>query len=201
MNITLNDWTLIQDENKLQRGNQLIALQPLCVKALALLAENAGQVVSREALISQVWNGRIVSEDAINNCIRKIRKALDDDPKSPQQLETIPKKGYRLLSKPVDLTEEKQSTTTKTSFLRKHPYAWVASLMFLGSSLITLASSLPISMEVIEIRSDMSEAEKQAQYQKIVQRTENGGHMIKFEIAGTNRETKPKNETANQASL
>ena len=167
MNITVNDWTLLQEENKLRRGDEVIPLQPLCVKALSLLAQNVGHVVSREALISQVWNNRVVSEDAINNCIRKIRKALNDDPKSPQQLETIPTKGYRLLSKEAASHENRMETSKKNTSSKKRPFLWLASLLFVGSSLITVASSLPFSMEVIEIRIDMSEAEKQAQYQRI----------------------------------
>ncbi len=182
MTIAINGWTLLQDENKLRRNGEDIPLQPLCIKALMLFAENAGQVVSRETLIEKVWNGRVVSEDAINNCIKKIRKALKDNPREPELLETIPKKGYRLLPSQNKYAGEKSSVKA-VAYAQKKRFIWLASILFITTSLITIASSLNVSMEVIQITSDMSDTEKQAQYNRIVERTKDGGHMIKFDMS------------------
>ena len=53
------------------------------------LAERPGRVVSRQELMDSVWEGRIVGEDALNNCVKKLRRLLDDDPKNPEVIETI----------------------------------------------------------------------------------------------------------------
>ncbi len=192
MAITFNDWTLYEEENKLQHGKQDIPLQPLCVKALSLFAENAGQVVSRETLINKVWNGRIVSEDAINNCVKKIRKALGDNSKNPSILETIPKKGYRLL------VNSAQNQSVKTSIYKKKPLIWLMSIILLATSLMAISAKYPVSVEVIQISSDMSEAEKQSRYNRIIERTQNGGHLIKFDITTTKKSSLPKESLAKQ---
>jgi len=185
MAIVINDWILFQDENRLRRGDEDIPLQPLCVRALALFAENSGEVVTREMLIKKVWNGRIVSEDAINNCVKKIRKALNDNPKNPTLLETIPKKGYRLLAKKNQVPESIELSSERTFFFKKRTFKWLASLLVITTSLVTFASTIPVSMEVVTINSDMSDTEKQEQYKRIMERTKNGGHMIKIEIERT----------------
>jgi DNA-binding winged helix-turn-helix (wHTH) protein len=75
-------------------GNELI--EPRVLQVLVCLAKNDGQVISRDELITRCWQRRIVSEDAINRCIGKVRKLgeLCDTPSF--SLETIPRIGYRL---------------------------------------------------------------------------------------------------------
>ena len=172
MAISINDWQLLETENKLLRGDQEVMLQPLCAKLLAFLATRSGQVVSREQLVAQVWQGRVVSEDAINNCIKKIRKALNDDPKQPQMIQTIPKQGYRLINhKALDKSRP---------FTNKFRLPLI--ICALLGCLYTSYAFLPISMEVIQISQDMSEEEKQRRYQQVMERTQNGGHIIKLDV-------------------
>ena len=192
MSITINQWQLISEENRLVRGEEEIVLQPLCIKVLALLARHQGQVLSREILIKQVWSGRVVSEDALNNCIKKIRKALKDDPKAPNVIQTIPKRGYRLIAQTRPTLEPKSEVKPEPEKeLNAGGYSskfrWIAAVIFLASSLVTAASQLPFSMEVIKITEDMSEAEKQKQYERIIQQTEQGGHIIKLDIKTTEK--------------
>jgi TolB-like protein len=66
---------------------------------LSYLADRPGQVVSREALLSAVWPGVIVSDDALTQVVIKLRKALGDTPESPAYIQTISKGGYRLVAK------------------------------------------------------------------------------------------------------
>lgn len=65
---------------------------------LVFLCQNAGQVVTREEIEAKVWQNRVVSYDVVTNAIVKIRKALEDDPKHPRIIETLSKKGYRMLA-------------------------------------------------------------------------------------------------------
>ncbi|NIR31733.1 MAG: hypothetical protein GWN84_20955, partial [Gammaproteobacteria bacterium] len=53
--------------------------------------------VTREDLERSVWRGSVVGYDALTGCIAKLRKALEDDPRRPRYIETISKKGYRLI--------------------------------------------------------------------------------------------------------
>jgi TolB-like protein len=67
---------------------------------LVSLARNAGEVITRDQFIEQVWGGRIVSDEVLSRCISLLRNQLGDDPKNPEYIQTVPKIGYRLI-KPV----------------------------------------------------------------------------------------------------
>jgi TolB-like protein/Tfp pilus assembly protein PilF len=60
--------------------------------------DRAGEVVSREELLAAVWPGVVVGDDVLTQSINKLRKALGDKPRSPAYIETISKRGYRLIA-------------------------------------------------------------------------------------------------------
>jgi Tol biopolymer transport system component/DNA-binding winged helix-turn-helix (wHTH) protein len=72
-------------------------LEPKAMAVLLCLAEAAGEVVSRESLIQQVWEGGFVTDDVLTRAIGQLRKVFADDPERPAVIETIRKRGYRLL--------------------------------------------------------------------------------------------------------
>jgi DNA-binding winged helix-turn-helix (wHTH) protein/TolB-like protein len=69
-------------------------VEPRVMQALVALARRRGEVVSRDELIQQCWDGRIVGEDAINRCLAKVRRLTER--MQGVALETIPRVGYRL---------------------------------------------------------------------------------------------------------
>jgi len=71
------------------------------MEVLVYLAQHPGQVVSRETLEATIWAGMVVGYEAVSQSINKLRKALRDDPRHPRYIETISKKGYRLIA-PVE---------------------------------------------------------------------------------------------------
>jgi DNA-binding winged helix-turn-helix (wHTH) protein len=64
---------------------------------LVHLAANPGSVVSKEDLLKAVWDGAFVEEGALSQAIHAIRKALCDDARQPRFIQTVPKRGYRLV--------------------------------------------------------------------------------------------------------
>ena len=72
-------------------------LEPRTMHVLVLLAQNAGQVVSRETFADTVWPGRRVVADSLSQCISELRKILDDDARAPRYIRTVPKRGYCFL--------------------------------------------------------------------------------------------------------
>ena len=68
------------------------------MQVLVLLAEHAGQVVSKERLLQTVWADTFVGDEVLSRAISELRRALDDDPKAPRFIQTIPKGGYRLVA-------------------------------------------------------------------------------------------------------
>ena len=84
---------------ELSQNNKLISLQPKQADVLSLLIEHSGNIISREELKQQFWSDTIVEFDqSINFCIKSIRKALNDDPKNPQFIQTVPRRGYQFIA-------------------------------------------------------------------------------------------------------
>ncbi len=88
--------------NQLWRGEEQIVLRPMSVKVLLVLAECAGEVVTKEELFKRVWAGVRVTDTVIRVCIREIRQALVDSAQTPQYIETVGRRGYRFLGIPND---------------------------------------------------------------------------------------------------
>ncbi len=80
-----------------------IKLQDQPLQILALLLDNAGQVVSREELGRKLWpSGTFVEFDSsLATAVKKLRQALGDDAESPLYVQTLPKRGYRFIA-PVE---------------------------------------------------------------------------------------------------
>ncbi len=85
---------------ELFRGGKRIRLQELPLRLLALLLEQPGSVLDREQLQRSLWpdTGFLDFEDGLNTAIRKLRRALRDDPAHPRYIETVRNRGYRLLA-------------------------------------------------------------------------------------------------------
>jgi TolB-like protein/DNA-binding winged helix-turn-helix (wHTH) protein/Tfp pilus assembly protein PilF len=98
------DWTVEPVLNRVSRNGEVVRLEPKVMAVLVYLAERPGQAVSREELEEKVWAGSIVSYDALTGAIQKLRKAFRDDSRHPRIIETLSKRGYRLVA-PVELLE------------------------------------------------------------------------------------------------
>ena len=74
-----------------------IKIEPKAMQVLQLLADADGAVVYKNKMVTEIWEEYGGGEDALVQAISKLRKVFNDDAKSPRVIETIPKKGYRLL--------------------------------------------------------------------------------------------------------
>lgn len=75
-------------------------VEPRVMQVLVQLARRAGEVLSRDELIEAVWKHPHVTDEALSRCISMLRQALGDDRARPRFVETLPKRGYRLLLTP-----------------------------------------------------------------------------------------------------
>ena len=94
--VSVADWTFYPATGELRRGDILRRVEPRAARALELLCEADGGVVSQEEFVAKVWDGRALSENSLSVVIGQLRRALDDDAREPKIVETIPKRGYRL---------------------------------------------------------------------------------------------------------
>ena len=93
----VGDWRVDPTDGRISRRGVEHKIEPKAMTVLICLARQQGQVVSREALEEQAWAGMVVGYDSLASAIIKLRKAFDDDSKKPRYIETVPKKGYRLI--------------------------------------------------------------------------------------------------------
>ncbi|WP_196137190.1 winged helix-turn-helix domain-containing protein [Aliikangiella sp. G2MR2-5] len=93
-----------------ERGEEVYRIEPRLMEVLVFLVEHQQQLVTRQILVDKVWRGAVVSDNAINRTITQLRKILGDSAQSPKIIQTIPKKGYRLISEvqPVSRKEIRQ---------------------------------------------------------------------------------------------
>ncbi len=95
---TVGKWLVKPDRNTVVRGSVERRLEPRVMDLLVYFAANPGRVLGRDQIISNVWPHSYVTDSALQTAVSALRKALDDDPRHPHILETIPKRGYRLVA-------------------------------------------------------------------------------------------------------
>ncbi|MDJ0909766.1 MAG: winged helix-turn-helix domain-containing protein [Woeseiaceae bacterium] len=110
----LGDWQVEPKLNLLRKGDQQVTVENKTMDVLVLLASRANDVVSSDELIDDVWGGRPMGENPVYKAITNLRKALGDDPKKPEYIETIARKGYRLVA-PVSIPESKPAERPRTA--------------------------------------------------------------------------------------
>ena len=97
MPLQFEDFSLDLDRRELRRSDKLLELEPKVFDLLAFIIQNRERVVTRDELITQVWNGRIVSESALATCINASRSALNDSGEAQRLIRTLPRKGIRFV--------------------------------------------------------------------------------------------------------
>jgi DNA-binding winged helix-turn-helix (wHTH) protein len=94
----VGEWDVAPARNLLVRGDERVRVEPRVMDVLVHLAEHADQPVSKEDVIERVWKGRYVTDDVLTVTIYALRKALGDDARRPRYIETVSRRGYRLIA-------------------------------------------------------------------------------------------------------
>jgi DNA-binding winged helix-turn-helix (wHTH) protein/Tfp pilus assembly protein PilF len=101
----LGEWQVEPELNIITCADREIRLEPTVMALLVCLSERAGAVVSKDELMRQVWTERYVTDGVLTTSIWELRRALGDDAKNPRFIQTIQRKGYRLIA-PVSTRTE-----------------------------------------------------------------------------------------------
>jgi transcriptional activator of cad operon len=96
--IRVGDWTVDPELGQMAQGEQTVRLEPRTLRLLLCLAGRAGQVLSAEQLLAEVWPGVIVTPDSVYQAIAALRRLLGDDAQVSPYIVTVPRKGYRLVA-------------------------------------------------------------------------------------------------------
>ena len=89
---------LDEAEARLTCAGQPLPLAPRPFAVLCALARAPGMLVTKNALLDDVWGHRFVTESVLKSAISEVRAALGDDPKQPRYIETVSRRGYRFIA-------------------------------------------------------------------------------------------------------
>lgn len=92
------------DAYRLERGDEMLAVEPKALDLLALLVSEPRHLFTKQEIFDKVWPGTAVTDHALTRVVAQLRRVLGDDPREPKYIETVPTRGYRWLC-PVTLDE------------------------------------------------------------------------------------------------
>src|SRR6202043_2179834 len=105
------DFELDLRPRRLRRGSHVLKLERIPLEILILLLEHRGEIVNRDEIVARVWGKDVFldTDNSIRGAIRKVRRALKDDPETPRFIQTVTGRGYRFIA-PIISPEEEHTT-------------------------------------------------------------------------------------------
>src|SRR5262245_15045661 len=91
---------------QLWRDQSVIRLRPKSWDLLRYLVERPGHLVTKAAVHRELWRDTVVSDDTLTQLIKELRRALDDDARTPRFIETVHGRGFRFLAEVRPLDEQ-----------------------------------------------------------------------------------------------
>jgi DNA-binding winged helix-turn-helix (wHTH) protein len=124
---TFEGFVLDTKERRLLAKGRPVELNGRYLDALALLVNEPGKLVSKDRFLDEVWKGVPVTDEALTQCIRTLRRTLGDDAGKPRFIETVPKHGYRFIASVQSLDQSRPP-------LLEHDFEQWREFVILGSA-------------------------------------------------------------------
>jgi adenylate cyclase len=128
------NYALDTDRRELCRGNELLPVEPKVFDLLVYLIANRERVVSKDDLISAIWDGRIVSESALTTCLNAARSAIGDNGNAQRLIKTLPRKGFRFVGTARDPQQDAEMPPEQKPVLSLPDQPSIAVLPFINIS-------------------------------------------------------------------
>jgi transcriptional activator of cad operon len=119
--LRVGDWCVNPFAGQISRNGETARVEERTMRLLLCLAERAGEVVSIDELLSQVWADVSVSQDSVYQAVASLRRLLGDDPKQPTYIATVPRLGYRMVAtvSPWEVPRTSQTEPNNGEFLNQ----------------------------------------------------------------------------------
>ena len=128
-----DNFALDPSDRQLRRDDEPVELNARYFDALALLVREQGRLVSKDRFLDEVWRGVPVTDEALTQCIKTLRRQLGDDAVSPRFIETVPKHGYRFIAPVERIGDDAGSPVEATALAGPESDSWRRFLV-LGSA-------------------------------------------------------------------
>lgn len=96
--LRVGDWIIHPMTDQISRDGTTIRVEARTMRLLLCLVDRAGEVVSIDDLLGEVWAGVIVTPDSVYQAVTSLRRLLGDDSRQPAYIATVPRRGYRLIA-------------------------------------------------------------------------------------------------------
>ncbi len=110
----IGPWRVDPCKNVLEQKSHRVRVEPKAMRVLVHLAERAGEAVARQEILRVVWDDSPVKPEVLTNAVWELRKAFGDDPLEPEFIQTVSRKGYRLLA-PVEWKQRDNGAFSRVS--------------------------------------------------------------------------------------
>jgi TolB-like protein/DNA-binding winged helix-turn-helix (wHTH) protein len=96
--LRVGEWWVDPALDELSKDGATVKLEPQAMRLLLCLVERAGQVVSVEQLLDEVWKDVVVTQNSVYHAVAMLRRVLGDNTKEPTYIANVPRRGYRLVA-------------------------------------------------------------------------------------------------------
>jgi serine/threonine-protein kinase len=110
----LGDWEVLPLRGVLRKDGHEERPEPRVFGVLLALARRDGDLVTRDELVDELWDGRPTSDEPINRCLSQLRRHLGDKSRPHRYVETLTRRGYRLVQ-PVEPLEPRETPEPETA--------------------------------------------------------------------------------------
>ena len=139
----MGPWRVDPGLNQLAGPEGVVELEPQVMDLLVYLAEAKGEVRSKDEIASALWPGASVNDDALSRTVWKLRQALGDDAKSPRYVQTVSRRGYRLLETVEPVKATSQTPLGKVGAPVLAASAAVLMIILVGASVLSRGGEAP----------------------------------------------------------
>ena len=109
--IHLGDLIINKNLSSIIVDKKEVTVEPKLFELLLLFCHNPEKIITRQQILDLIWPDTIVTDNAVNKLVASLRKILKDNPKSPKYIQTVPKRGYRLVAELKYCEQQLESTT------------------------------------------------------------------------------------------
>jgi TolB-like protein/DNA-binding winged helix-turn-helix (wHTH) protein len=143
-------WLVAPSLNAVSRNGTAVRIEPKQMEVLLCLAQHPGEPLSKEKLLRSVWPDTFVSDDVLTRSIFELRRVFEDDARESRFIQTIPKRGYRLVAPVVPIAAVPEATPqshrdldlTDSNNGKSRRKLWIGASALLGAIVMLLAFNL-----------------------------------------------------------
>jgi transcriptional activator of cad operon len=153
--LRIGHWCVNPASGQISQAGETVRVEARTLRLLLCLAEHAGQVVSVDDLLNEVWAGVIVTPDSVYQAIATLRRVLKDDAKQPSYIATVPRLGYRMVARVSPWSGETTSWVAPAPRSRRP----LGALLAAGAALcLALVTALLLQSGVVRSRQTTADA-------------------------------------------